>query len=419
VATSVTATRRRDARREHRIRLLDVELSRPLTDIEGLDGYHLARLLVRAHGTPVGSVDVEVRDGGCTAGAIRAAIVEQLHPEPQSLIGPAGEPFGGPWPSLTVAVCTRGRPDDLAECLKYLDRLDYPDLEILIVDNAPDDDANAEVCRGWPRVRYVVEPRPGLDWARNRAVLEATGEILAFTDDDVRVDPDWAREIVVPFVTDPGVGAVAGLGVPLELETPAQLLFEEYGGASGGYTRIRMQGGPEWGVRGMWHYGLMAPHGSGANMAFRRSVFDTVGLFDPALGVGTVTNGGDDTEMLFRVLAHGYGMVYEPRAVIRHRHRREYAGVERQIAGWGSGMYAFLTRSVLTFPRAWWVIGLLGARSLGHLVQRVLRPGPLPRTLVLKELRGALGGPLRYFRARSGAREIERRFGPQSSERAP
>jgi len=399
--------------------VLDIELCEPLVSLHGLAGYDAAHLLVRSHGVPVGYVHVDLDNGVCGSDAIRTAIIMKLGTDPSSLVRNEPFRFDGPWPSLTVAVCTRSRPDDLAECLRYLDQLDYPDLELLVIDNAPDDDANALVCSEWARVRRVVEPRPGLSWARNRAVLEARGEILAFTDDDVRVDRDWAREIIMPFVQDDGVGAVAGLGVPLELETPAQLLFEEYGGASGGFTRIHMQGGPEWGVRGMWHYGLMAPHGSGANMAFRRSVFDTVALFDTALGAGTVTNGGEDTEMLFRVLAHGFGMVYEPRAIIRHRHRLEYEGVERQISGWGSGMYSFLTRSVLAFPRAWWVIGLLGARNFGHLVRRVVQPGSAPRRLVLTELAGAVTGPARYVRARSAAREIERCFGPQSHQHSP
>lgn len=154
-------------------------------------------------------------------------------------------------------------------------------------------------------------------------------------------------------------------------------------------------------------------------MAFRRTVFDEIGMFDTALGVGTLAKGGDDTEMFFRVLMHGHGMVYEPRAVIRHRHRRDYAGVQRQISGWGSGMYAFLTRSVLAFPRAWWVLALLGIRGIAQLLAALLRPRGLPRRLILTQLTGALTGPLRYLQARSRARSIARRFGPQTRQEGP
>ena len=392
------------------IKVMDAELSRPLVDLAGLDGYHAARVFIRVHGVPIGVVDVRIRNGTCHADDILAAVRDAgLERE---MAPPA--PWPGPWPSLTVAVCTRGRPDDLAECIAHLVALDYDPIEVIIVDNAPIDDANAAACARHPGVRRVVEPRPGLNWARNRAVLESAGEILAFADDDVRVDSDWSRELVRPFVEDPAVMAVAGLGVPLELETRAQFLFEEYGGASGGFTRIWMQGKPDWGVRGMWHYGLMALQGSGGNMAFRRAVFDEIGMFDTALDVGTPSNSGGDTEMFFRVLARGHAMVYEPRAMNRHRHRVEYVDLERQIFGWGTGMYAFLTRSVLAFPRAWWVMALLGVRGIGSLLAALARPGDVPRRLVLTQLRGAVAGARRYFQARAGARRIERRFGRQT-----
>jgi O-antigen biosynthesis protein len=393
------------------IRLLHIELTQRLQDTTGLEGYRSARALVRDHGAPVGCVDVEVRHDTCHADDIRAAV--DRAGLGQRRAAPADE-WRGPWPRVTAAVCTRGRPVDLKQCLTHLVRVDYPDLEILVVDNAPEDGANAAICAAYPRVRHVVEPRPGLNWARNRAVLEATGEIIAFTDDDVRVETGWVRELVTPLLQESSTMAVAGLGVPLEIETPAQLLFEDFGGVSGGFDRIHMRGGADWGVRGTWHYGLMAPHGSGANMAFRRTVFDEIGMFDPALDVGTPANGGGDTEMLFRVLMHGHGMVYEPRAVIRHRHRRDFAGVKRQISGWGSGMYALLTRSILAFPRAWWVLVLLGVRGIAQLLVALLRPQGLPRRLLLTQLGGALTGPLRYFQARLQARTIERRFGPQT-----
>lgn len=319
-------------------------------------------------------------------------------------------------PGLTVAVCTRDRPDDLAGCLEALLALDDPDIDIVVVDNAPRTDATEAICRSLPRVRRVVEPRPGLDWARNRALLESASEVLAFTDDDARVDRDWARHLVAPFTEDPRIMAVAGLVKPLELETPAQIEFEEYGGLSGGLSPVRFKPEPDWGVRGLWHCMLMAQRGSGANMAFRRSVFERVGPFDPALDVGTPTGGGGDTEMLFRILAHGFGMAYEPRAVVHHRHRRDFEQLHRQIGGWGSGMSAVLLRSMLAQPRGSWVLSLFAMRGLVHQGRRLLRPGPVRRRLILSEVRGLLAGPWRYARARRGAREIERRFGVQRAE---
>jgi O-antigen biosynthesis protein len=418
-------------------KVLDVELSRPVPDHPDLQGYRLARILVRVHGAPVGFLDAPVRDGTLTPEAIAAVLPAQLGKELGSHLGgdvatvsggslregtllavlpPAPESRHEPWPSLTVAVCTRDRPEDLAGCVESLLALDYPGVEMLVIDNAPTGGGTADVCRAHPQVRRVVEPRPGLDWARNRAVLEARGEILAFTDDDVRVDPDWARAVVRPFVGDPGVMAVAGLVVPLELETRAQEVFERYGGLSGGMRSMRMQGGPEWGERGLWHYAWMALQGSGANMAFRRSVFSRTGLFDPGLDVGTPTNGGGDTEMFFRVMACGFGMVYEPRAIVRHRHRREHDALRRQISGWGTGVSAFLVQSLLAFPRAWWVLVLFGLRGFGSQLARLARPSGVPRALVLTELAGWLVGPVRLLKARSLAKAVEKSFGPQVQE---
>ena len=76
------------------------------------------------------------------------------------------------------------------------------------------------------------------------------------------------------------------------------------------------------GERAATQHGGAGMFGTGANMAYRRSLFDKIGYFDPALDVGTATNGGGDLEMFFRVLKEGYVLVYEPRAVVRHRHRR-------------------------------------------------------------------------------------------------
>jgi hypothetical protein len=189
--------------------------------------------------------------------------------------------------------------------------------------------------------------------------------------------------------------AVTGAIVPIELETEAQVLFECYGGFTPHFERRRYRAG----VGGVNHHHV-GQFGAGANMAFRRTLFDQIGGFDPALDVGTVTNGGGDLELFFRVLQEGYTLVYEPAALVRHRHRREYARLRAQLAGDGSGFTACLMRCALAYPgeRAailrtlrWW---------LGWTMRRLARPRGLPRDLILAELRGALAGPARYIQAR-------------------
>jgi len=223
-------------------------------------------------------------------------------------------------------VCTRNRPADLARCVEALCALDYPGtLDILVVDNAPSDDSTDILVRArFPQVRYVRELRPGLDWARNRAIIEARGEILAYTDDDVVVDQLWARAIARVFAENPGVMAVTGLVVPLEPETAAQLAFEQYGGFGRGFTQRWYGINRADGERAAAEHMATGKYGTGANMAYRRSVFSRIGGFDPALAVGTGTHGGGDLEMFFRVIKADFPLVYEPRAMVRHRHRPDY-----------------------------------------------------------------------------------------------
>ncbi|MEP6688991.1 MAG: glycosyltransferase, partial [Gemmatimonadales bacterium] len=249
----------------------------------------------------------------------------------------------GAAPSVTVAVCTRDRPEDLARCLDALQALRYPALELLVVDNAPATDDTERLVRARAGVRYVREPAPGLDWARNRAIAEATGDVIAFTDDDVVVDPDWAGALAAVFRDDPRAGAVTGLVRPLELETEAQRLFERYRSFARGSARLRAMVPP--GTESVAaRYGMSGSFGTGANMAFRRRLFDEFGGFDPCLGAGTVTRGGDDLEIFFRVVKTGWALVYEPAAVVHHRHRREMAELMGQIRDHGISFSSYVVR---------------------------------------------------------------------------
>ena len=428
-----------------RIRLCDVDLDQPLRDLNGLDDYVALRALVRAHGVPLGIVDVPLTHGTCAASSVHAAVLSQLGatlrryleqlgrtPEDSRLerdplwkvIGPAPAGGAADSPFVTVAVCTRDRPHDLEICLASVSRLEYARLDVLVVDNAPSDDVTEQLLRStFPAVRYAREPRRGLNWARNRAVLEARGDIIAFTDDDVVVDARWVRGLASAFArAGDDVLAVTGLVVPFELETDAQVWFERYGGFTAGFEPRTLRGDARWGVRGAWHYAQMAQQFTGANMAFRRRAFDEVGLFDPALDVGTPTNGGGDLDMLYRILKEGFAVVYEPRAMVRHRHRRDYATLRHQIHGWGSGYSAFLTRSAIAWPEASWVLALLGARAVWQQVVRStrasLRPPGFPPGLAWRELSGTFVGPLRYWRARNAAAAALRRFGAQAPEGA-
>ncbi len=428
------------------IKVLDIEVTQPITDIAELEIYQKVWGLIRFKGIPLGFVTIPITNGVCTAAQIQSHLLEhQAFELTQAIISNAlssGRSFAelreldvSEWiplsdpdhdqvqanPVVTVAVCSRNRAADLERCLAALLQLNYDNLDLLVIDNAPRDTTTQEVVEQYPSVRYRCEPRPGLDWARNRAIVEAKGEILAFTDDDVIVDAGWVRALVETFAANPGVMAITGLVVPYELETEAQALFELYGGFSRGFKQHWYQvaqGQPvPWTLLGTGQCG------TGANMAFRRTVFNTIGLFDPALDVGTATNGGGDLEMFFRILRAGYPLVYEPRALVRHRHRRTYAELKRQIQFNGS-LFAYGLSAVLSYPDQWIPLCLLSVwwflKWVGYSwILSLFHPTRLPRELIRSEWVGALQSIPNYVKARRQHHTIEQNFGPFSNELLP
>lgn len=421
------------------LKIVDIELTRPIPTLEGLDGYYGLKAILRLHGVPIGEITTNIEAGHCSASSLTKQILDHHH---WTILThhlrnalKAGMPSEGltlenlfhtpapvepleTYPLLTVVVCTRDRTTDLDQCLKALLQLDYPNLDLLVVDNAPSSDATQLLLsRQYPQIRYTCEPRPGLDWARNRGIIEAQGEIIAYTDDDVIVDPQWATAIAQEFVEHPEVMALTGLVVPYELETESQVLFEKYGGFGKGYDRKEYRLDPKHQAKVVKLYGCAGQCGTGANMAYRRSLFDRIGPFDPGLDVGTVTNGGGDIEMFFRLIKEGYTLVYQPKAMVRHRHRRDYTKLQSQLANNGVGLYAFWVRSAQHYPQErlaflklglWWLWWWL----LRRLVLSYVHPSRFPRDLIWGEVRGAFSGLTRYQQASRIVAEIEQRFGP-------
>jgi GT2 family glycosyltransferase len=409
------------------IRIVDIDLTSPPRELLSTVGYREVRATIRAHGIPIGEVWLPTSDAPDEAAIRRIAVDRLSWPILRQLlrdavgVGGAARPADADdllqsrpaagareAPTVSVAVCSRDRESDLELCLAALDRLDPPADEILVIDNAPRTHGTRKVVARHPRARYVCELTPGLDWARNRAIAEARGDVIAYTDDDVLVDPKWVGALKHAFAEAPDAAAVTGLVLPAELETRAQELFEEYGGFGRGFIRRVSRVAERHGERAVAEHGGTGKFGTGANMAFRRSIFDAIGLFDPALDVGTVTNGGGDLDMFFRVLREGHTLVYEPAALVRHRHRRDRAALVAQIGNNGIGFYSYLCRNVLTRRedrRDWLWLGVwwFWTWNIRRAVLSILQPGRFQRDLSIAELVGALRGLFRYRRARRHA----------------
>ncbi|MGF2037075.1 MAG: glycosyltransferase family 2 protein [Nostoc sp. CmiVER01] len=241
--------------------------------------------------------------------------------------------------TVSVVVCTHNRPEELARCLRSLQNLSPVPQQIIVVDNVPNSDVTHQLVAQFSDIQYVLEPRPGLSVARNTGISHSIGDIIAFTDDDVVVHPNWIARLQQGF-QNPKVMVVTGLMLPAELETEAQLIFHRgAGGPSWGYrtvtfdpqffTEMKSQGVPVWQI------------GAGANMAFRRQAFDLVGYFDERLGAGA-SGCSEDSEFWYRILAEGWLCRYEPTAVIYHYHRRDIDSLKDQAYQYMRGHVAAL-----------------------------------------------------------------------------
>ncbi|MGB7160251.1 MAG: glycosyltransferase [Tepidisphaeraceae bacterium] len=324
-------------------RILQVDLNTPLAPIPTGDRYGALWILVRVGRRPIGWVRVRRAVVGAVlmpdrlqeliAEQIGMHVLDAFRNRMDELPAPADARLA----SMSVVVCTREHPDVLERQLESLARLDYPDYEVIVVDNAPRTDGTRKVCEKFPQFRYVVEPRKGLDYARNTGWRTARNEVVAYTDDDACVDPGWLRGLGYNFL-DPQVKCVTGTTYPLELETPAQEYFERYGGMQRGFNRKVYR-------PGTWNafYPLGSGRfGAGVNMSIRRDTLEAMGGFDDALDVGSLARGCGDLDIFARVIRDGGLLVYDPCAIVFHQHRKTMAQLRKQMFDYGFGFCAYV-----------------------------------------------------------------------------
>ena len=322
-----------------------------------------ALVLVRLHARPFGTITVDapggiVESASCAAAAwasLGSALGAHLAEDGMAAGPPVPAESGGgpprcreavalpvPAPRVTVVVATRERASSLAACLDALARLGYPDYEVVVVDNAPATDQTARlVGDAYPWARYAQESRRGLAAAHNCGLQLAEGTIVAFTDDDVIVDRHWLTKVVKGFQADAGIACVTGLILPSELQTPAQVALESHGHFGKGFQQRVVDLGSHRPDDPLFPF-TAGRLGSGANMSFDRDVLRELGGFDPAIGTGTVARGGDDLAAFFGVIAAGYPPVYQPTALVWHRHRRDLDSLADQAYGYGVGLGAYV-----------------------------------------------------------------------------
>jgi GT2 family glycosyltransferase len=413
------------------IKVVDWELSQEIPTLTGLEGYMGLQALVRLQGVPLGMIQAPITAGICPQQILIKGILEQYSDKILAFLLLKGflsqsegllleALFDLPWPQyqgelplVTVAICLRESVENLVFCLDSISQLDYPYLDILIVDNAPENEDTEKLVAQYPQFRYVREPRPGLSWARNRAILEAKGDIIAFTDEDVIVDRAWVRALAEVFGENPEVMAVTGLVVPYELETPTQVLWEK----SQWFERKFQQ---KWYHRGE---GKTLPNdllatwqlGTGKNMAYRRNLFHTIPSFNPSLGAGTAFPDAESLEMFFQVLKNGYTLVYEPRALVRHCYPKNQENSDKFLGNLSS-IYGYLMSAAIAENNqklSFIIIGLalLFKIYFPRLFLVLTAPNELPRDLIVAEGLGILATFTNYQKARHQTETINSELG--------
>jgi len=221
-------------------------------------------------------------------------------------------PLPQPVPRISVVVCAYQAERTLEACLIALTALRYPDAEVLLVDDGSTD-ATAEIAARFPAVRVLTQENRGLSAARNAGVEASSGTIVAFTDADCVVDPDWLTYLAHAFAS--GFVAVGGPNLPPpEDERTAACVAA----APGGPAHVLLDD-------------AIAEHVPGCNMAFRRDVLRALGGFDPIFRAA-----GDDVDVCWRLQDAGHRIGFSPAALVWHFRRNTVAAYLRQQMGYGA-----------------------------------------------------------------------------------
>ena len=375
--------------------------------------YRRAAIFIKADAVPIGWTILDVPASGVvTEESIEEAIAAQLpaRPWPVGSSPLASEPTASDQ-LVSVVLATTANATAAVECVRSVLAAAKGPHEVIVVENRPDRSPVPDALRAAfgpdQTIRYVEEVHRGLSSARNAGLAVARGEIVAFIDDDVRIDEHWMASIRRAFAVGSRVWCVTGPILPSELETPGQILIEQFATFNKGLAQRTFSHATGENETPLFPYA--AGHfGSGANMAFRTERLRAVGGFDPALGTGTAARGGEDLDISVRIIRAGAAIRYEPSAIVWHRHPESLRSVDRQAFHYGVGLGAMLSKHAIRGPGRLQILGLV-PEGLRYLLNRRsrknVRKGPdFPAQLTLRERVGLILGPLAYVRSQLNER---------------
>jgi len=430
------------------ILMLDIEIGNTLHPVPKFDEntqreYTRAQALVRLHSYPIGLIYLEFDDTEISADQLAQSIWKNLKNEINEHLSEDGlatvtglssdgltyketpkcqqkrADFLQNAPFASIVISTRDRADQLKELIPGLLKLEYPNYEIVIVDNAPKTSATKDLITQdyahVSNVRYFREDRTGLSWGCNLGLWEAKGDYVVFTDDDVLVDKYWLAESLKGFTLGKNVASVTGAILARELENPTQLMIEQFGGYNKGFKQriFDLQENRPDNVLYPYSAGIF---GAKANMAVKTDIFRSIGGFDPALGLGSLAKSGLELAAFIELITGGYQIVYEPGAIVWHTHFSNYEALKRQIYGYGVGLTALLTRTVVKKPRL--LLDIAGKVPYGLIYalnpnsdKNKQKDDTYPQELTRLELQGMFYGPLAYWRSRRNVQRTIKELG--------
>ena len=261
------------------------------------------------------------------------------------------------WPRVSVVVASYNGARTLETCLASLDRLNYPDYEVILVDDGSTD-STAQIAKDHPRARYIFQENKGLSVARNTGISAATGEVVAFTDSDCRADEDWLHYLIGDLLNTDFAGIGGHNFLPPEDSWVAAAVMVSPGGPAHVMLNDRE-----------------AEHIPGCNMAFYKWALEEIAGFDPIY-----RKAGDDVDVCWRLQQCGHRIGFSPAGFVWHYRRSTVKAYLKQQAGYGEAEALLMTKHPEYFNSAGgsiWRGRIYSSSNMGVVVRRsVIYHGP-------------------------------------------
>jgi O-antigen biosynthesis protein len=254
------------------------------------------------------------------------------------------------YPKVSVVVASYNGARTLAACLQSLCRLNYPDYEVILVDDGSTD-STREIAAAFPTVRVIHQENLGLSAARNRGIAAATGDVVAFTDSDCRADEDWLYYLM----GDLWRGKFSGIGGHNLLPPDDSAIAAAVMVSPGGPAHVMLTD-------------TEAEHIPGCNMAFYRRALNEIGGFDPVF-----TKAGDDVDLCWRLQQQGHKIGFSSAGFVWHYRRSTVRAYLKQQNGYGEAEALLLRKHPQYFNsagRSRWAGTIYATSKLGLVLER-------------------------------------------------